>query len=94
METKRIVKQLLAGFFLGLLTAFAGMFLFVTFFTEYDFNQGINILKMQGELGKIIALGAVLNLPSFFILLKKNKEIMARGVLFATIVITVITVIL
>jgi hypothetical protein len=44
-------------------------------------------------LGKIITLGAIVNLVLFFILLKFNKELMARGVVLGMILLTVITLI-
>jgi hypothetical protein len=48
-------------------------------------------MQAEGKLGKIITLGTVLDLGVFWALLKLNKEFMARGVILAVIVLTLIT---
>ena len=83
--------DLLFGVIIGFITTFLGMFFFLEFFTESGFVDGIQDMKSRGILGKIITLGAVLNIIAFFILLKFDKELMARGVVLATILLTVIT---
>jgi hypothetical protein len=52
----------------------------------------LKIINESGILGKVMALGAVLNIASFYILLQKKKELMARGVILATIILAIITV--
>lgn len=86
--------DLLIGFAIGILACFLGTFLFITIFTDYDFATGIQVMKSSGNMGKIITLGAVFCLIIFFILLKINKELMARGVVLATIVLTIITLLI
>ncbi|HWS60266.1 MAG TPA: hypothetical protein VN182_05000, partial [Flavobacterium sp.] len=71
--------DILIGFVIGLVACFLGIFLFITFFTDFDFISGIQSMKSDGKLGKLITLGAILDLVAFGILLKMNKEIMARG---------------
>ncbi len=83
--------DLLIGALIGFVSAFLGTYLFFTFCTKYDFLEGVNNMKSQGFLGKVITLGAILNLGTFFILLKINKELMARGVVLATIFLAIIT---
>lgn len=83
--------DLLYGIVIGILSASIGVYLFLTFFTDYKFIEGYYILKSQGQFGKLIALGAILNLVVFFLLLKFNKELMARGVVFATLLLTIFT---
>lgn len=83
--------DILIGFILGIIGSFIGVFLFITFFTEFGFADGIIALKSQNSLGKLIALGAVINVILFFGLLKFNKELMARGVVLATIILTIVT---
>jgi hypothetical protein len=51
----------------------------------------MELLKSDGKLGKIITLGTVLDLIVFWALLKYYKEFMARGVILAVIVLTIIT---
>lgn len=83
--------DVLIGVLIGLLGAVIGSFIFIEVFTKYTFMEGILIMKSEGNLGKIITLGAILNLIIFFILLKKNKEMLARGVVLGTIILTIIT---
>ena len=83
--------DLFYGFIIGIIAAFVGVYLFIALFTDYEFLNGFSILKTEGKLGKLITLGAVLNLAVFFLLLKINKELMARGVVLATIILTVVT---
>ena len=53
--------------------------------------MGVETMKFEGRLGKLITLGSILDLVAFAILLKLNKEMMARGVILAVIVITIFT---
>jgi hypothetical protein len=83
--------DLLIGFIIGIIGAFIGVYLFITLFTDFEFADGVIALKSQNSLGKLIALGAVINVIIFFALLRFNKELMARGVVFATIILTIVT---
>ena len=84
-------KDLLIGFIIGIITSSLGSYLFITFFTDFDFMSGIHSMKSEGKLGKLITLGSILDLLVFAILLKLNKEMMARGVVLAVICIAIIT---
>ena len=86
-------NDLFYGFLIGILASFIGVFFFIEMFTDYEFQTGISTIKAKGELGKLITLGAILNIVVFFLLLKMNKEMMARGVVFATLVLTVVTLV-
>lgn len=84
-------KNLLLGFVIGIAATLLGSYLFITFFSEFKFIAGIQIMKSQGNLGKLITLGSILTLIAFGILLKMNKEIMARGVVLAVIALAILT---
>ena len=84
-------KDLLIGYIIGIITSILGSYLFITFFTDFDFMSGIHSMKSEGKLGKLITLGSILDLLVFAILLKLNKEMMARGVVLAVICIAIIT---
>ena len=84
-------KDLLLGFLIGIATTLLGSYIFITFFTEFKFIAGIQIMKSQGNLGKLITLGSILTLIAFGILLKMNKEMMARGVVLAVIALAILT---
>ena len=79
------------GIAIGVLTTVLGIYLFVLLFTNYEMAYLINVLKSQGYLGKLLRLGAVLNFGIFFFLLHRKKELMARGIAFATIILTIIS---
>jgi hypothetical protein len=83
--------DLLIGALIAIITTVIGSFLFITLKTKYSFVDGVLELKSQGILGKIITLGAVLNILIFFVLLKFNKEMMARGIVLGVIVLAIIT---
>ncbi|HAT76295.1 MAG TPA: hypothetical protein DCS17_04155 [Flavobacterium sp.] len=85
-------KDLIIGFAVGIVACVLGVFLFITFFTDFDFIAGIQAMKSDGKLGKLITLGAILDLIAFGILLKMNKEMMARGVVLALICIAISTI--
>jgi hypothetical protein len=85
-------KDILIGFLIGILVCILGIFLFITFFTDFDFLSGVQSMKSEGKLGKLITLGAILDLVAFGILLKMNKEMMARGLVLSVICIAIFTI--
>jgi hypothetical protein len=83
--------DLFYGLIIGLIISLIGSYLFIIAFTPYSFIGGIQILKFEGELGKIITIGTILNIGMFFGLLKYKKETMAKGIILALIVLTIVT---
>ena len=88
------IVDLLIGFLIGIAAASLGIYLFIELFTDYTATEGLGFLKEQGMIGKVITLGAILNIIAFFILLQLKKEMMARGVILATFALAILTVIL
>jgi len=86
--------DLLIGVFIGVTASIIGSYVFIELLTEYNFIEGVKILRFQGKLGKIISLGSVLNIIVFFLLLKFNKELIARGVILGTILLAIITLLI
>lgn len=86
--------EVLLGLIIGIITSVFGCFLFILLFTKFTFFAGIELMQAEGKLGKIITLGTVLDLGVFWALLKLNKEFMARGVILAVILLTLITVLI
>ena len=84
-------RDLIIGALLAIVTCGIGSYIFIELFTGMDFYRGMEFYKANGLLGKIITLGAILYLVIFFILLKKNKDIMARGVVLGMILLTIMT---
>ncbi len=87
-------RDMLIGFIIGLLTTGLGSFLFMFFFTDYQFIAGIQILKSQGNLGKIITLSCVLTLGAFGVALKLNREKIAQGIVFSVIALAILTLVI
>jgi hypothetical protein len=85
--------DILIGFLIGLLGSSLGSYLFIILFTDFDFITGVQTLRFQGSLGKLITLGSILDLIIFAVLLKLKKELMARGVVLAVIAIAILTLI-
>jgi hypothetical protein len=85
--------DILTGFLIGLLASLLGSYLFITLFTDFDFITGVQTLRFQGSLGKLITLGSILDLIIFAVLLKLNRELMARGIILAVIFIAILTLI-
>jgi hypothetical protein len=83
--------EILLGLGIGIITSALGCFLFIQLFTKFTFLAGIQLLQAEGKLGKIITLGTILDLIVFWRLLKSNKEFMARGIILAVIILTIIT---
>lgn len=84
-------KDLIIGFIAGIFTSILGSYLFIIFFTPFDFSTGFQTIRQYGYLGKVITLGTILDLVVFTVFLKTNKEFMARGVILAVIVLAIST---
>ncbi|WP_242202252.1 hypothetical protein [Aestuariivivens insulae] len=85
-------KDLFIGIFVGLVSNAIGLFLAATLLGQGDdFTKVIKAAANEGFLGKLISLGAILNLIAFFIFIKKKQDYRARGVLLITVFIAVFT---
>lgn len=90
-----IKKEIFIGIFIGLIANTIGLLLAALIFG--DEGNVISVLKIslsEGFLGKLISLGAVLNLLAFFYFIKKKQDYRARGVLLVTIFVAIFTFIL
>ena len=89
-------KEILIGFIIGLIANIIGVFMSVMIlFKELNFSKTFNIINNSienGFLTKLISLGAVINLISFFLLLKYDCVERARGVLIATFFMAILTI--
>lgn len=89
-------KQIAFGLLIGLFANGLGLIL-IGFLAGHFSNRtgGIGeVLKAayrEDFLGKLISLGAILNLLCFFYFLKKQKDSHAAGVLAATILMAIVT---
>jgi hypothetical protein len=87
-----IKKNIFIGMLVGLIANSIGLILVSTLLGGGDdFVTVIKAATDEGFLGKLISLGAILNLIAFFIFIKKRQDNRARGVLLITIIIALFT---
>lgn len=85
-------KDLIIGILVGVIANGIGLIAAATLLGKGDdFTTVIKAAAQEGFLGKLISLGAILNLIAFFIFIRKRQDYKARGVLIATIFIAVFT---
>ena len=90
-----IKKEVIIGVAVGLIANAIGLFLATLFLGDYgNFMDVIKSANAEGFLGKLISLGAILNLIAFFIFIRKQQDYRARGVLLVTIFVAIFTFIL
>lgn len=90
-------KDIVIGILVGLVANAVGVLLFAWYIgatQDRTINNVIETAHIEGRLGKIIAIGAVLNLLAFFGLLRQGQDARARGVLLFTIACALATMIL
>ena len=91
--------QILKGFVTGILANSLGLFI-VGFAMSKSSGRNDGIMQVleaahsENFLGKLISLGAILNLLCFFYFIKKRKDASDAGVIVATIIIAIITFII
>lgn len=92
MDKKTIQKEIAIGFIVGLIANAVGVFLYtlVIMASQHtSITETITMADSNGNLSKIIALGAVVNIAAFFGFLKIKRDYRARGVILATLLMAV-----
>lgn len=88
-------KEIIIGIVIGLIASAIGVTLSLLFFgTGKSINDSLHIAIAQGVFTKLVSIGALLNLGAFFLFINTNKESRAKGVLIATILVALITIII
>ncbi len=90
-----IKKELAIGVLVGLIANAMGLFFIAAILSKGD--DFVNVIKAaysEGFLGKLVSIGAVLNLIAFFVFIKKRQDYRARGVIVITVFIAVLTFVL
>jgi hypothetical protein len=87
-----IKKEVFIGFFVGVIANFIGLIL-ATLILGKGESIGVSLKQSVAEdfFGKLVAVGAILNLVVFFIFLGKKQDYRARGVILATVLVAVFT---
>jgi hypothetical protein len=87
-----IKKEISIGILVGLIANAIGLFIAASLLGNGDnFMTVINAASNEGFLGKLISLGAILNLIAFFVFIKKKQDYRARGVLLITVFVALFT---
>ena len=85
-----IKKEVFIGFIFGVISNIIGLLLAIFVLgNNYNFLSTIKMSIAEGFFSKLVSIGAILNLILFFYFIKKNKDYRARGVIMATVIVTV-----
>lgn len=79
-------KEILIGFVVGVIANTIGTLLYILIFSKLSIIETYHAAVIEGHIGSLLALGAVLNLVAFFGFLKLKRDLRARGVLIATLI--------
>ena len=79
-------NQFVKGVFVGLIAPIVAFVIYVTFYLEADVMETYNLLVKMNKLTHVISLSALINLLLFFMNLKTNRDLIAKGILFATMI--------
>ena len=88
-------KEVVKGVLFALLSSLSGLVLAILFLSENDsIIESLKNSYYENFLGKLISLGAILNVLVFFVFIKKKQDQRAKGVLLFTIFLAIFTLIL
>ena len=83
-------KYFLWGIFTGLLWTTFGVITIVFFLSDTSIESSLTTLYQQNKLGGLISIASLINLPIFFLALKKNKISFAKGLVTLSITMVLI----
>ena len=88
-------KDVIIGFVIGIIATAFGLILAIQIFGKSsDWGEVIQQAISEGFLTKLMSIGALVNLGAFFLFLKKNQDQRAKGVLIATLLVFIATMVL
>lgn len=88
------IRDHIIGFIVGLLADAIGILAYILIFSQYSIYDTLLDAFYKGYLGKLILLGALLNLAVFFFFIHRYENERARGVLIATALLAVVILVL
>ena len=83
-------KYFLWGIFTGLLWIIFGVITIVIFLSDASIESSLITLYQQNKLGVLISIASLINLPIFFLALRKNKMSFATGLVTLSIVMVLV----
>jgi hypothetical protein len=89
-----VTKEISLGVLVALFATAGGFFLYVEYFSKFGFIDTLQIIRLGNLYSNVLAIAAIPNLFVFFVFIKKKQDQRAKGVLMATIVIALTTLIL
>ena len=87
-------KQTLNGVIAGLLLSLSCMIFTVLFLYDGPLEDGIAFLYERKKLGGLISVSSLINLPVFFLAIRKNKMNFAKGLVIISLIIVCFLVVL
>ena len=90
MRNKELFQGVIASFF----ASSSAMIFILLYFSEGPIEDAIVSLLQQKKLGGLISIGALINLPLFFLGMHKRKTNFAKGVMITSIIIVMMVAIL
>lgn len=89
-----MIKEIGIGFFTGIIATVFGTMLATSFLSDLPIMEALESMYTNELLAKVMTIGAIANFIAFFGFLKQKREYRARGVLLATICLSVVMVII
>jgi hypothetical protein len=87
-------KELFQGMIAALCASSSIMIFILLYFSPGPIEEAVVALYAQKKLGGLISMGALINLPLFFLGLRKRKTNFAKGVLITSLVLVAIVALL
>ena len=88
------IRDHIIGFIVGILANVIGVLSYIVIFSKYTIYDTLLDAFYKGYLGKLILLGALLNLAVFFFFIHRYENERARGVLIATALLALVILVL
>ncbi len=82
-------KYFFWGIIAGLLWTSFGVLILLFIFSDASIDYSLSSLYRQNKLGGLISIAALINLPVFFIALRKNKFSFAAGLVAISLILVI-----
>lgn len=84
------IKERLIGIAMGIVLTLIGMYSFTLFFSEEKVMDSLYLLYSKKKLGGLISIGALLNLPVFFVFINQYRYDRAYGLVSLLLILVII----